>query len=195
MIELIIDIADYLKVPVVAEGVETEEQYLVLKSLGCDMIQGFYFSRPVPEEQFREFLLKRKEQSVEEIPAIRKTYMSVSTALNSDYESMFYVDTVTDYYLEFYSGPEGELKISPGGDDFYHDAEEKILAFIVEEDREKVRDSIRKVNLVKRAGKEDMEKLLFRKMEGGAQVQYSLSTIRTRGSDDHHVVIGIRREG
>ena len=48
MIELIIDIADYLHVPVVAEGVETEEQYLVLKAMGCDLIQGYYFSRPVP---------------------------------------------------------------------------------------------------------------------------------------------------
>ena len=35
MIELIIDIANYLNVPVVAEGVETEEQYLALKALGC----------------------------------------------------------------------------------------------------------------------------------------------------------------
>ena len=49
MIELIIDIADYLHVPVVAEGVETEEQYLVLKTMGCDMVQGYYFSRPIYE--------------------------------------------------------------------------------------------------------------------------------------------------
>ena len=53
----------------------------------------------------------------------------------------------------------------------------------------------RKVNLVKKAGKEDTEKILFRKTADGGQMQYSLSTIRTRGSDDHHVVIGIRREG
>ena len=48
MIELIIDIADYLHVPVVAEGVETEEQYLTLKAMGCDLVQGYYFSKPVP---------------------------------------------------------------------------------------------------------------------------------------------------
>ena len=195
MIELIIDIADYLRVPVVAEGVETEEQYLVLKSLGCDLVQGYYFSRPVPEDAFREFLLTRKEQSVERIPSIRKTYMSVSTALNSDYESMFYVDTVTDYYLEFYSGPEGELRIRPGGEDFYSDAGEKILQGVVEEDAEMVREALRKENLVKKVGREDQEKILFRKAGDGVEVQYSLSTIRTRGSDDHHIVIGIRREG
>ena len=58
MIELIIDIADYLQVPVVAEGVETEEQYLLLKRLGCDLVQGFYFSRPVPEAEFEQILLE-----------------------------------------------------------------------------------------------------------------------------------------
>ena len=59
MIELIIDIADYLHVPVVAEGVETEEQYLALKELGCDMAQGYYFSKPVPAESFEQILRER----------------------------------------------------------------------------------------------------------------------------------------
>ncbi len=62
MIELIIDIADYLHVPVVAEGVETEEQYLVLKTMGCDMVQGYYFSRPVPPEDFDRFLIERAKE-------------------------------------------------------------------------------------------------------------------------------------
>ena len=61
MIELIIGIADYLNVPVVAEGVETEEQYLALKKLGCAYVQGYYFSRPVPTEAFDRFLAERSE--------------------------------------------------------------------------------------------------------------------------------------
>jgi len=59
MIELIIDIANYLNVPVVAEGVETEEQYLALKELGCSYVQGYYFSKPVPPEDFDRFLIER----------------------------------------------------------------------------------------------------------------------------------------
>ena len=62
MIELILDIAEYLRVPVVAEGVETEEQYLELKALGCDLAQGYFFSKPVPPEAFRRFLEQRKPQ-------------------------------------------------------------------------------------------------------------------------------------
>ena len=55
MISIVIDIADYLKVPVIAEGVETEEQYLELKKLGCAIIQGYYFSKPVPADEFEVF--------------------------------------------------------------------------------------------------------------------------------------------
>ena len=56
LIEIIIDIAGYLEVPVIAEGVETEEQYLTLKELGCNIIQGYYFSKPVPADEFERFM-------------------------------------------------------------------------------------------------------------------------------------------
>lgn len=55
MIELVLDIANYLSVPVVAEGVETEEQCRLLKQAGCSVIQGYYFSKPVPAEEFERF--------------------------------------------------------------------------------------------------------------------------------------------
>ena len=60
MISIVIDIADYLGIPVIAEGVETEEQYLALKKLGCAIIQGYYFSNPVPAAEFEKFLLDKK---------------------------------------------------------------------------------------------------------------------------------------
>jgi EAL domain-containing protein (putative c-di-GMP-specific phosphodiesterase class I) len=46
----------------VAEGVETEEQYRTLKELGCDLVQGYYFSKPLPPEEFEKFLLEKKAQ-------------------------------------------------------------------------------------------------------------------------------------
>ncbi len=64
MIELILDIAKYLRVPVVAEGVETKEQYLGLKALGCDLVQGYYFSKPVPSEVFPNFLTALEQHRV-----------------------------------------------------------------------------------------------------------------------------------
>ena len=56
MVELILDIARFLEMTVVAEGVEEEPQYRLLREMGCDVIQGYYFSRPMAEDVFASFL-------------------------------------------------------------------------------------------------------------------------------------------
>ncbi|MBP3267571.1 MAG: EAL domain-containing protein, partial [Ruminococcus sp.] len=43
---------------VIAEGVETEEQMELLKKLGCDIIQGYYFSKPLSPEEFGALIEK-----------------------------------------------------------------------------------------------------------------------------------------
>lgn len=48
----------WLNTPMLAEGVETKEQYDFLKSIGCAYIQGYYFSKPVCEESFSELIAK-----------------------------------------------------------------------------------------------------------------------------------------
>lgn len=65
LIEVIIDIANYLKVPVIAEGVETREQMEALKSMGCDLVQGYYFSKPVPPEEYETFIRQRIQAETE----------------------------------------------------------------------------------------------------------------------------------
>lgn len=52
IIEMIINICKEIGVTSVAEGVETERHYEFLKSAGCDIIQGYYFSKPLPEDEF-----------------------------------------------------------------------------------------------------------------------------------------------
>ncbi|MCR5421440.1 MAG: EAL domain-containing protein [Lachnospiraceae bacterium] len=60
----IIQMAKAIHMEVIAEGVETENQYDMLLSMDCDRIQGFYFYRPLPEEEFIEKLDEnRKEMS------------------------------------------------------------------------------------------------------------------------------------
>lgn len=48
--------AKWLNIPMLAEGVETKEQFDFLSSVGCAYIQGFYFSRPVCEEEFSRLI-------------------------------------------------------------------------------------------------------------------------------------------
>ncbi len=56
IVRAIIDLAHHLDLKVVAEGVEEEQQLAQLAKLGCDEIQGFFYSRPVPAAQFADLL-------------------------------------------------------------------------------------------------------------------------------------------
>ena len=74
MLEVVIEIAGSLNVPTIAEGVETAEQMLTLKTMGCDIVQGYYFSRPLPPADYEAFLLARKsavEEIVEKKPRVK----------------------------------------------------------------------------------------------------------------------------
>ena len=58
IIKMIINISKMFNATSVAEGVETEEQYLFLKENGCDVIQGYYFSKPLPIDDFENLIEK-----------------------------------------------------------------------------------------------------------------------------------------
>jgi len=60
LLEAVIRLAESLGVPTIAEGVETAEQMLALKNMGCDIAQGYYFSPPLPAADFERFMVDRK---------------------------------------------------------------------------------------------------------------------------------------
>ena len=57
----IIEMAHHIHAGVVAEGVETEIQRRFLTENGCDYLQGYYFSKPIPEQEFVELLDNTRE--------------------------------------------------------------------------------------------------------------------------------------
>lgn len=57
IVEATIVLGHALNLTVIAEGVETSQQLQFLKNKGCDEMQGYYFSRPVPAEEFEKLLL------------------------------------------------------------------------------------------------------------------------------------------
>ena len=56
ILESVIDMAKRLGMEVISEGVETENQLNTLSDLGCDMFQGYYFSKPIPVAAFEEMV-------------------------------------------------------------------------------------------------------------------------------------------
>jgi EAL domain-containing protein (putative c-di-GMP-specific phosphodiesterase class I) len=51
VIEAIIALAKAMKLGVVAEGIETDQQYAIVRRLGCDLMQGYFIARPMPADQ------------------------------------------------------------------------------------------------------------------------------------------------
>jgi EAL domain-containing protein (putative c-di-GMP-specific phosphodiesterase class I) len=62
LVSTILNLAHSLKLKVVAEGVETEEQSRLLRLLSCDEMQGYLFGKPVPCEVFETTFLARSAQ-------------------------------------------------------------------------------------------------------------------------------------
>ena len=58
LLDAMIKLAASFEVPTIAEGVETAEQYAELKALGCNVIQGYYFSRPLPADEFEKLMIE-----------------------------------------------------------------------------------------------------------------------------------------
>lgn len=61
IVSAVIRIAKSKKIETIAEGIETKEQAQILKKSGCDHAQGFFFGKPMPAEQFEEFMKLRQK--------------------------------------------------------------------------------------------------------------------------------------
>jgi diguanylate cyclase (GGDEF)-like protein len=64
LVQAIIAMAHGLRLEVIAEGVETAEQWEFLRSLNCDFVQGYYFGKPMPKTEFDDFLAAQLDKSV-----------------------------------------------------------------------------------------------------------------------------------
>ena len=56
LLKAIIEMAHTLELKVVAEGVETEEQKKRLKSMNCDIAQGYFYAKPTPAAEYEKLL-------------------------------------------------------------------------------------------------------------------------------------------
>lgn len=61
ILEHIITMAEQLQLGLIAEGVETGEQVEVLRQMGCDQVQGYYYAKPMPEGEFFDMLLENRK--------------------------------------------------------------------------------------------------------------------------------------
>ena len=203
MLEVIIDIADYLCVPVIAEGVETEDQLIALREMGCDFVQGYYFSRPVPTEEYEEFITERIRIGVDdhEVPANvpreasgrhDSAFGEIAHALSSGFEAIYYIDTDSGHYVEFTSrGKQENLQIESSGVNFFTDAQRSIIDMVSPQDRDYVRSHLQKEFLLSRLEDSEPFVIAYRVDTLGESSLHSLKAVRANTHDDHHIVIGV----
>jgi diguanylate cyclase (GGDEF)-like protein len=55
VVQAIIALGKAMQLDIVAEGVETDQQYALVRKLGCDLVQGFFIAKPMPADQFRRW--------------------------------------------------------------------------------------------------------------------------------------------
>jgi len=82
IIDAVVRLAHALDLHVVAEGVETEGQRRALEALGCDLLQGYYFARPMPAEQLPGWISERCAAAPGHLPAIGTTAID-TTAIDT----------------------------------------------------------------------------------------------------------------
>ena len=61
IVKLMVQLAQDLMIPVIAEGVETKEHVELLQEIGCDYAQGYYYSKPVPLEEYDKMVQKSRK--------------------------------------------------------------------------------------------------------------------------------------
>ena len=203
MLEVIIEIADYLAVPVVAEGVETAEQLSALKAMGCDIVQGYYFSAPVPAPAFERFLIELRDRQHLPAPGIQEekeaddnpelSFGMMACALSRDIESIYYVDVKTGRYLEYTSdGACGLLPIETGGSDFFNDCQSNIQRMVLREDWERVANALNKKVLLQALEAHKNFSMDYRLMIDGRACFYRMKAVPAETGDEiRHIIVGV----
>ncbi len=74
-----ISLSKWMQLPTIAEGVETKEDVELLKVMGCNYIQGFYFAKPMPVVDFEAYVDQQRNQTDADTVALQMTESTVSS--------------------------------------------------------------------------------------------------------------------
>lgn len=99
ILKFIINLARWMHLSVVAEGVETKEQLSRLEEIGCDYVQGYYFAKPMPCHEFERLLAKNTASS-----------LLTGRKMESDLEEAKQLLILADENIEFREQIKKELK-------------------------------------------------------------------------------------
>ena len=107
-----------LDTPIIAEGVETLEQAEMLKNMGCHLMQGYHFSRPMPLEEFEDFVASNT--SVDDAERRKRKDSRLEDLMSFDKESSYLFNEAIGGTMFFFTHDGGSESILVN-DQFYKD--------------------------------------------------------------------------
>lgn len=94
ILSFIVSLSKWLQLPTVAEGVETQEEVEALKSMGVNLIQGYFYSKPMPMEEFRTYMGKHLKPKKVESVGIPQMLLSEFTEDSKDKPLILVVEDI-----------------------------------------------------------------------------------------------------
>ena len=89
ILRFIVGLARWMNLSVVAEGVETRQQLERLREIGCDYVQGYFFAKPMPAEEFEHLLKNQGEKEMAPLPAKHPFEFALRSLLVVDEDSEY----------------------------------------------------------------------------------------------------------
>lgn len=198
MLEIIIDIAEFLAIPVLSEGVETRDQLTILKGLGYDYVQGYFFSKPVEAKEFDKFFTGDKDIvcATQADKAYAETHKreiyfgKIAGALFSDYESIFYVDLQTEHYVEYLRAHDhSRLNYEKTENNFFKDVYERAKDLMSPADRERFNQILAHKQEILSSMQEKPFSIIYRLNFHGTPAWYNMKAVMSK--DGTSMVVGI----
>lgn len=118
VLESIIRMLQGLDTPIIAEGVETLEQAEMLKNMGCHLMQGYHFSRPMPLDEFEGFIASNR--AVDNARRRERTHSHLDELTTIDASSSFLFNHAIGGMIYFFAG-EGLTESILVNDEFYRE--------------------------------------------------------------------------
>lgn len=150
LIEHTISLAKELGIHVTAEGVENEDQVVFLNHSGCDSIQGFFYSKPINQQQFEEKLDNLPKKEIGPVPVdlvthyignIRSKYLKSSLYT-------FIINITQDTFKEGTNNCDWHLETQIPTFNYSEAVDSLAAKFIVEKDREKYLHYMKRENIL-----------------------------------------------
>ncbi len=154
ILESVIRMAKWIGLQTIAEGVETDEQKRFLMDLGCYYAQGFYFSKPIPEEKFEELIRNPENVISERANAEAENTIAIEELFHSDFMTENLLNNILGGVAIYAYDGNQDLRLMKANDYYYETTKNyasfgdgsslNILDTIHSEDREKVLDAFKK---------------------------------------------------